>query len=234
MTRLENFDKHRAAHALSDIWELLTEEERSFLIQHIRVNRFQKNEIIYNEGDQPDDLLCLLTGKVKIFRQGVSGHTLINRVLRPVQYFGYRASMAGEPYVTSAAAFEESTIASIPMRIIYKITETNARLCHFFMHALAVDLGKADQRIVSITQKHVRGRLAETLLDLLDVYGYDKDGETLDLHITRENIANLCNMTTSNAIRTLTSFANEGLVELHGRYIKLLDVDKLQKISDIG
>ena len=100
--------------------------------------------------------------------------------------------------------------------------------------ALAVDLGKADQRIVSITQKHIRGRLAETLLDLLDVYGYGNDGETLDLHITREDMANLSNMTTSNAIRTLSTFASEGLVEVHGRYIKLLDVAALQQISDNG
>lgn len=102
------------------------------------------------------------------------------------------------------------------------------------MHALAADLGKADQRVVSITQKHVRGRLAETLLDLLDVYGYGNDGETLDLRITREDMANLSNMTTSNAIRTLSAFADEGLVEVHGRFIKLIDVEALQSISNNG
>lgn len=102
------------------------------------------------------------------------------------------------------------------------------------MHALAADLGKADQRVVSITQKHVRGRLAEALLDLLDVYGYGNDGETLDLHITREDMANLSNMTTSNAIRTLSAFADEGLVEVHGRFIKLIDVEALQSISNNG
>ena len=142
--------------------------------------------------------------------------------------------MAGEAYVTSAAAFEESLIVIVPMRAIYHLMERNTRLCQFFMHALAVDLGKADQRIVSITQKHVRGRLAETLLDLLDVYGYGNDGETLDLHITREDMANLSNMTTSNAIRTLSAFADEGLVEVHGRFIKLIDVEALQSISNNG
>lgn len=76
--------------------------------------------------------------------------------------------------------------------------------------------------------------MAETLLDLLDVYGYDGDGQTLDLHITREDMANLSNMTTSNAIRTLSTFANEGLIEIDGKFIKLLDVDAIQRISDIG
>lgn len=234
MTRLEKFDKSKTARSLTEIWELLNEDEQQYLCENIRVERFKKNEIIYKEGDQPDNLLCLLSGKVKIYREGLGGRSLTNRVLRPVQYFGYRASMAGETYVTSASAFEESVIVIVSMRVMFRLMEHNVRLCHFFMHALAVDLGKADQRIVSITQKHIRGRLAETLLDLLDVYGYGNDGETLDLHITREDMANLSNMTTSNAIRTLSTFASEGLVEVHGRYIKLLDVATLQQISDNG
>lgn len=234
MTKVEKFDKRQTAQSLKDIWELLNDEERDFLSDNVRVERFKKNEIIYNEGDQPDNLLCLLSGKVKIYREGLGGRCLTNRVLRSVQYFGYRASMAGETYVTSASAFEESSIVIVPMRALFQLMQHNARLCHFFMHALAVDLGKADQRIVNITQKHIRGRLAETLLDLLDVYGYDNDGKTLDLHITREDMANLSNMTTSNAIRTLSTFAAEGLVEVHGRYIKLLDVDALQQISNNG
>lgn len=234
MTKVERFDKRKVAQSLSDIWDVLTDEERNYLCDNVRVERFKKNEVIYHEGDQPDNLLCLLSGKVKIYREGLGGRCLTNRVLRPVQYFGYRASMAGETYVTSASAFDESTIVVVPMRAMYHLMQQNTGLCHFFMHALATDLGKADQRIVSITQKHIRGRLAETLLDLLDVYGYDQDGKTLDLHITREDMANLSNMTTSNAIRTLSTFATEGLVEVHGRYIKLLDVEALQQISDNG
>ena len=234
MTRIDKIDKRQTAQSLTDIWEVLSDEERDYLVENLRVERFKKNEVIYREGDQPDNLLCLLSGKVKIYREGLGGRCLTNRVLRSVQYFGYRASMAGEPYVTSASAFEESTIAIVPMRSLFHLMQNNTSLCHFFMHALAVDLGKADQRIVSITQKHIRGRLAETLLDLLDVYGYDHDGKTLDLHITREDMANLSNMTTSNAIRTLSTFAAEGLVEVHGRYIKLLDLNALQQISDNG
>ena len=176
----------------------------------------------------------MLSGKVKIYREGLGGRILINRVLRAVQYFGYRASMAGEAYITSAAAFEESVIVIVPMLALYRLMDSNTRLCHFFMHALAADLGKADQRVVSITQKHVRGRLAETLLDLLDVYGYGNDGETLDLHITREDMANLSNMTTSNAIRTLSALAAEGVISLDGRVIRIEDEAKLQRISDLG
>ena len=93
MTRLDNFDKQRAARSLKGLWELLDADERQFLINNLRVERFKKNEIIYKEGDQPTNLLCLLSGKVKIYREGLGGRILINRVLRAVQYFGYRASI---------------------------------------------------------------------------------------------------------------------------------------------
>ena len=90
MTRLDNFDKQRAARSLKGLWELLDADERQFLINNLRVERFKKNEIIYKEGDQPTNLLCLLSGKVKIYREGLGGRILINRVLRAVQYFGCR------------------------------------------------------------------------------------------------------------------------------------------------
>lgn len=63
MTRLEKFDKSKTARSLTEIWELLNEDERQYLCENIRVERFKKNEIIYKEGDQPDNLLCLLSGK---------------------------------------------------------------------------------------------------------------------------------------------------------------------------
>lgn len=219
---------------MADIYELLLPDERLQIASELVVKRYKKNEMIYREGDRPKCLLCLLSGKVKIYRDGVGGRSIINRVLRPVQYFGYRASMANEPYVTAASALEETVLVEVPMRTIYDVMNRNHALCQFFIRELATDLGLADKRIVSLTQKHVRGRLAEALLTLRDIYGLDADGQTLDTHITREDIASLSNMTTSNAIRTLSIFSDEGLIELKGRYIKFLDVESLMMISANG
>lgn len=234
MTTLDKFDTLVAVRAMKNVWDILTTDERKLFASVLQVERYKKNELIYNEGDSPDRLLCLLSGKVKIYRDGVGGRFLINRVLRPVQYFGYRASMANEPYVTAAAAFEESVIISVPMQTVYQVLQYNNDLCQFFIKELAVDLGLSDKRIVSITQKHVRGRLAEALLSLLDVYGLDSDGKTLDLHISREDLANMSNMTTSNAIRTLSNFVDEGVLEVHGRLITFLDMPALKRISENG
>ena len=76
--------------------------------------------------------------------------------------------------------------------------------------------------------------MAESILFLKESYGTEDDGKTLSVYPSREDMANLSNMTTSNAIRTLSAFAQEGLIALEGRRIKMLDEAALQKISRMG
>jgi len=102
------------------------------------------------------------------------------------------------------------------------------------MKLLASELGFSNSRTVTLTQKHIRGRLAESLLFLKDTYGYEEDNCTLKVYLSREDIANLSNMTTSNAIRTLSTFSNERVIAIDGRRIKILDLPKLERISDLG
>ena len=52
--------------------------------------------------------------------------------------------------------------------------------------------------------------------------------------LSREDIANLSNMTTSNAIRTLSNLASEGIIEIAGRKISILDSNHLEHISELG
>ena len=63
---------------------------------------------------------------------------------------------------------------------------------------------------------------------------YEEDGKTLAMLLPREDLANMSNMTTSNAIRTLSQFAQEGLLALDGKHIRILDEKALEKISRLG
>lgn len=220
--------------SIADMWYSLNEGQRKFLVQRFTVQRYKKNETIYCEGDAPTHLLCLISGKVKVYKDGVGGRSQIIRVIKPVEYFGYRAYFAGGNYVTAAAAFEPSVICMIPMDAIYSVVRENNELALFFIKQLSIDLGISDERTVNLTQKHIRGRLAESLLFLKDSYGVEEDGFTLSIYLSREDLANLSNMTTSNAIRTLSNFASEKLIAIDGRKIKLIEEEKLRKISKIG
>lgn len=220
--------------SLSEVWRVLTDKERDILRQNSTIQQFKRNELIYCEGDEPKDMMCLLSGKVKIFKEGVGGRSQIIRMIKPVQYFGYRAYFAQEEYLTNAAAFEASVVCLIPMTVVSELVQANSNLAMFFIRQLSFDLGVADERTVNLTQKHIRGRLAESLLFLKDSYGLEEDGATLSIYLAREDLANLSNMTTSNAIRTLSTFATEHIIALDGRKIKLIDEDRLRKISKMG
>jgi CRP-like cAMP-binding protein len=115
-----------------------------------------------------------------------------------------------------------------------KIIKENNDVAFYFIIQLASLLGHADEQTVNLTQKHIRGRLADALLRLKNKYGVEEDEKTLAVTLSREDLANLSNMTTSNAIRTLSAFATEELITTDGRRITLLDEDKLHKISQNG
>lgn len=219
--------------SLNEVWRLLNEQERELLRCNATIQYYKKNQQIYAEGDPPTHLMCLLKGKVKIYKEGVGGRSQIIRIIKPIQYFAYRAYFAGENYLTDAAAFELSTVCLIPMKILTDIMKNNYNICTFFIRQLSVDLGIADERTVNLTQKHIRGRLAESLVSLVDNYGLEEDN-TINIYLAREDLANLSNMTTSNAIRTLSNFVTERVIALDGRKIKIIDEDKLRKISKLG
>ncbi|MDR3340941.1 MAG: Crp/Fnr family transcriptional regulator [Candidatus Symbiothrix sp.] len=219
--------------SLSEVWRLLNEKERELLRKNASIQHFKKHQKIYSIGETPKDLMCLLKGKVKIYKDGIGGRSQIIRMIRPIQYFAYRAYFAGEDYLTDAAAFEASKVCLVPMEIVTGLLRENFELCQFFIKQLSVDLGIADERTVNLTQKHIRGRLADSLVFLIESYGLEEDN-TINIYLAREELANLSNMTASNAIRTLSTFVSEKVIVLDGRKIKVIDEEKLRKISKFG
>ncbi len=220
--------------SLHDILQLLTTKQQEELRRNMSVQLFKKNETLYQEGEVPQMFHCLISGKVKIYKDGIGGRTQIIRVVKPVEYFGYRAYFANQNYVTSAAAFETSTVCLIPNELMEKWVMENSDLALYIIKLLAVEVGNSDQRTVNLTQKHIRGRLAESLIFLRDNYGLEEDGATLSIYLSREDLANLSNMTTSNAIRTLSAFAQEKIIAIDGKKIKIIDGESLEKINKIG
>ncbi len=219
---------------MAEIWNVLQPEEKRIITDNFEIREYNKGHIIYSESEDPENLWVLLQGKVKMYKVGIGDRPQILRLYRPVQYFGYRAYFAGEKYGSSASAFETSRIGAVPMKIVEKLIRGNNELAMFFIHELSRNLGSSDTKVVNLTQKHLRGRLAESLLLLRDNYGLEDDDATLKIYMCREDLANLSNMTASNAIRTLTAFVTEKLILVDGRKIKIINEPQLRKISKFG
>jgi CRP-like cAMP-binding protein len=219
---------------LKSVFTVLTPDEKEFIKKQLISNFYKKGEVIFKEGDKPTGLICLSDGKVKVFKEGVGGREQIIRMAKPVGFIGYRALFAEEIHHATAVAIEDSVTCLIEKEIVYQLLRQNAEFSLSIIKSFATELGFSLDRTVTLTQKHIRGRLAESLIFLKDTYGFENDNATLKVYLSREDIANLSNMTTSNAIRTLSAFAGENVIGIDGRKIKIIDLLKLERISDLG
>ena len=218
----------------NSIFHLLSQEEKEELEQYISLAHYKRNEFVFKEGDKPNGFMMLVYGKVKIFKEGVGGREQIIRMAKPLGIIGYRALFAEENHIASAVTLEESLICTVSPEFIMTKALRNNHFSLRMIRTLSRELGFSNSRTVTLTQKHIRGRLAESLMLLKDKYGFEHDGTTLKVYLSREDIANLSNMTTSNAIRTLSTFANEQVIAIDGRKIRILNAHRLERVSKLG
>lgn len=213
---------------------VLSPEDKKEMRSRVSFTKYRRNEMVFREGDKPSGFMMLVKGKVKIFKEGVGGREQIIRLSKSLGIIGFRAIFAGENHIASAVTLEDAVVATVDLDFIFSRALRNSEFSLGIIRKLSRELGFSNARTVALSQKHIRGRLAESLMLLAQKYGFENDGTTLKVYISREDIANLSNMTTSNAIRTLSTFANEKLIAIDGRKIKIIDLARLDRICKLG
>lgn len=218
----------------SSIFKGLNKKDKETLIIQHKLSITKKGQFLFKEGDKPHGLICLASGKAKVFKDGVGGRGQILKMVRQNGFIGYKTLFSDNPWAFSAIAIEDTAICIFNRNALIRILKKNPDLSLKFIKLIADELWVSNNRTVSLTQKHIRGRLAESLLILRDTYGFEADGRTIRISMSREDIANLSNMTTSNAIRTLSNLAADEIIEIAGRRISIIDGNQLEHISELG
>jgi CRP/FNR family transcriptional regulator, polysaccharide utilization system transcription regulator len=218
----------------SSIFKGLNQKEKETIAQQHTLYHIKKGDLLFKAGDKHRGLICLASGKVKVFKDGVGGREQILKLVKQQGFIGYRSLFSEHSWTVSAEAIEDSVICVFDKSSFVKILKKNPDLGLRFIRVLSEELAYSNNRTVSLTQKHIRGRMAESLLIMRDTYGYDEDTDTIRVSLSREDIAGLSNMTTSNAIRTLANLAAEGSIAIKGKKITILDAKSLEHISELG
>lgn len=218
----------------SSIFKGLNQKDKETIAQHHTFTIIKKGGFLFKEGEKARGLICLASGKAKVFKEGVGGREQILKMVKKQGLIGYRELFSDSSWSLSAAAIEDSVICVFEKSSFVRILKKNADFSLKLIKVIAEELSFISNRTVSLTQKHIRARLAESLIILRDTYGYESDHKTLSVYLSREDIAHLSNMTTSNAIRTLSNMASEGIIEIRGRNIRILDTGNLEYISELG
>jgi CRP-like cAMP-binding protein len=216
----------------SSLFHGLNLKDKEAIVQHHTVARIKKGGYLFREGEKARGLVCLASGKAKVFRVGVAGREHIMKMLKEYDLIGFEALFAENIWSASAVAVEDSVICTIEKQCLLRIIRSNEDLSLKISKKLFEELSYSYDKMVSLTQKHVRGRLVESLLMLVRIYGLEADGRTINASLSRNDIAHLSNMTTSNAIRTLSNLATEGNIKIKGRKISILNFENLERISE--
>lgn len=215
--------------------ELLTSEgERELVRSSMTRLDLVRGDKFITEGEPQEHLHYLHSGQVKLCREGITQQEHVVRLALERQFFGMRPFFGGSTARTSAIACGPAVVLRIPMRTIDSLLQSNVRVAKYFLRALSEEIDAQEARTLSLTRKHLRGRLAETLLMLAENYGYHPDGMTLAITLSRGDLASLSNMTTSNVSRTLSTFASERIIALEGRLVKIVNLSALSQISRHG
>ena len=195
---------------------------------------FKKGQYIFSEYSYPLGLYCISTGKVKLFKSGNDGKEQILRFAKDGNIIGYRALMCDEPYHCSAVAIEDTEMCFIPKNVFTILLQQNPQLSLSLIKLLGADLKEAEQHILSLSQKNVRERVAEALLFFKAIYGIESDGRTIQIKLSREEIADYVGTSTETAIRFLSELNNDEIIATEGKKIKILNLAKLKQTAGIG
>ncbi len=211
----------------------LSHKELAILENHRNSVEYQSGEVIYKEGMKATELLCVNSGMVKVLRKTGKGEDRAMDVRKPVEFIGFQALMSNKAHQDTAIAMVDTGICSIDKDDLLKVIGNNAGFALKVIEDQANELNYSTQRLLTLTDKNMKSRMCDTLLRLSDDFGVDETG-ALTVNLKRREIAGLSNMTTSNAIRTLSEIAKDGLVKLVGKKIIITDRSAMEQVSTSG
>jgi CRP/FNR family transcriptional regulator, polysaccharide utilization system transcription regulator len=214
------------------VFKNLSREEVDLINFEKEYKHFTRGDVMYLEGSRISGFYCVHRGIIKVYKTGIDGKEQIIRFAKKGDIIGYRSVLSNELACTSAKVIDDASVCYIPAHILISFVKENSAFAMEVMKLTCQELGEANSYITDIAQKTVRERLAEVILHLINEFGLD-DQNYLRISLTREELANIVGTATESVIRLLSEFKSDNLIELNGRKIKIINKNKLEKISNV-
>ena len=209
----------------------LTNEELECISEHKTSLIIKKGENLMTEGNAINGLYCIKDGKGKLTKLNTNGKEQIIKFIKGGDILGHRSLLSEELVGLNAIALEDMHVCFIPKGDILDTIKENNQFSLNLMKNISHQLNEANTLISQMAQKPVKDRLAETLLHLEEVFGVDNE-DFIDVILTREEIANTIGTATESAIRLLSNLKKDGVIDLHGKRIKISNKSALKNISE--
>ncbi len=212
-------------------FEKLNEKEKLFLDENTVSVKYKKGEIICKQGSYASHIMFIEMGLVKVFLDdGVN--SLVLKMIPTGNMLGL--SCINEEHTTfqySAMSYLDTVVNQINIIAFRKLLETNSEFSKSVIDILSANSVQINGRFFCLTHKQSYGRLADIILCLADrVF----KAHEFDLPLSRKDLGELSSMSPETVIRMLKKFKEDKLIEMDGKRFRILDYNRLKRISETG
>lgn len=208
-----------STNALQMVWEEVKQsgigEPRSFF--------FKKKQIIFQEGFKVVGLFCIRKGKVKLYKAVSSGKEVIIYIANEGDMLDYSALIGKSEHTCWGCATEDTEICFFSKKMFFQLIESNPLLSLRLMQLFVMKYNMVIDKLADVASNNVRKRTAETLLSLMQTYGLESDKKTINLVLSRDDLAHLVVTNTETLVRTLSEFKKQKAIEVKGKRISILN-----------
>jgi CRP/FNR family transcriptional regulator len=201
-------------------------------VNHYKVQiAYRMGEDVCKQGAFASSIIYILDGLIKLYIEGPNNKSFIMRIVKPGEFIGLSSLYGENVFHYSARTMKETMVCMIEKESILKLIRENSSFGSEIIKWHCMIQTHHYKKIRSLTYKQLHGRLADTLIYL---GGEDFGVRSIFKYMTRKDLAELSAMSTEGAVRILSEFDKDGLIELKGRDIRILDLQKLEQISKAG
>lgn len=208
----------------------LTEEELVQLAQIARERRFDRNQVIFYEGDLGGSLYIIAKGTVKIVMMADDGREHILGLLHAGDFFGEISLIDGQPRSATAIAQDKVSIVMVSRDDFVRLLRENPEMSLKIMVTLCERLRKTDKHVESLAFLSAPGRVAQVLLNWCERHA---DGSSTDIVIphkmTRQEFASIAGTSRETLTRVLMDLQDDGLIRLEKNEIHISDRHQLRE-----
>jgi CRP/FNR family transcriptional regulator len=212
-------------------FDTLSEEEKEIVRKNQIDINYRKGEIICKQGSFASHIMYLREGLAKIYLEG-KPKNLIIKIAPSNQLIGLPSLFDGNnTFLYSSMTYLDSKVSLIDINVFKQLLRRNANFASEVINILNENTVQTYSRFFCLTRKQLHGRLADIIICLSQRIF---KAETFDLAISRSDLAELTGMSTESVIRIIKDFKDDKIIQVSGKNIKILDYDKLRKISEVG
>ncbi len=192
-----------------------------------KTRQYQAKEVVYREGDYPNYLYLLKSGKLKTIRTDHYGKELVIGLVSDGEFFGYNAILEGTDQRETTVALETAEVLLIPRNDFLTLLESNRDVAVRFIKLLAGSVKAQEERLLQLAYAPVRERTASALLELYERFVIDSGQD--EIRISRDDLAAMVGTATESLIRTLSDFKDADIIRVKGRSISVVSPEKLRQ-----